>query len=120
MRRIRPHSELAKKVFPALPEQEAMDKLWDAIFTSVRISGKGDSVARWREHVALLKSRIAKLNDLHFTSLYYQNSLGTSLNIKLPETHVWARRRQHQPRRLSVRRQYADGGGLHRPAQRRH
>lgn len=80
----------AKKVFPALSEQEAMDKLWDAIFTSVRISGKGDAVARWREHVALLKSRIAKLNDLHFTSLYYQNSLGTSLNIKLPETHVWA------------------------------
>ena len=80
----------AKKVFPELPEQEAMDKLWDAIFTSVRISGKGDAVARWREHVALLKSRIAKLNDLHFTSLYYQNSLGTSLNIKLPETHVWA------------------------------
>ena len=80
----------AKKVFPALPEQEAMDKLRDAIFTSVRISGKGDAVARWHEHVALLKSRIAKLNDLHFTSLYYQNSLGTSLNIKLPETHVWA------------------------------
>ena len=80
----------AKKVFPDLPEQEAMDKLWDAIFTSVRISGKGDAVARWHEHVALLKSRIAKLNDLHFTSLYYQNSLGTSLNIKLPETHVWA------------------------------
>ena len=80
----------AKKVFPELPEQEAMDKLWDAIFTSVRISGKGDSVARWREHVALLKSRIAKLNELHFTSLYYQNS------------------------------KHADGGGLHRPAQRRH
>ena len=80
----------AKKVFPALPEQEAMDRLWDAIFTSVRISGKGDAVARWHEHVALLKSRIAKLNDLHFTSLYYQNSLGTSLNIKLPKTHVWA------------------------------
>ena len=59
-------------------------------FISVRISGKGDAVARWHEHVALLKSRIAKLNDLHFTSLYYQNSLGTSLNIKLPETHVWA------------------------------
>ena len=80
----------AKKVFPDASEEEAMGKLWDAIFTSVRISGKGDAVARWREHVALLKSRIAKLNDLHFTSLYYQNSLGTSLNIKLPETHVWA------------------------------
>ena len=44
----------AKKVFPDLPEQEAMDKLWNAIFTSVRISGKGDAIARWREHVALL------------------------------------------------------------------
>ena len=85
-----PGAAWAKKVFPELPEQEAMDKLWDAIFTSVRISGKGDAVARWHEHVVLLKSRIAKLNDLHFTSLYYQNSLGTSLNIKLPETHVWA------------------------------
>ena len=53
-------------------------------------AAKGDAVVRWREHVALLKSRIAKLNELHFTSLYYQNSLGTSLNIKLPETHVWA------------------------------
>lgn len=52
----------AKKVFPDLPEQEAMDKLWDAIFTSVRISGDGDAVARWREHTALLRSRVDKLN----------------------------------------------------------
>lgn len=80
----------AKKVFPDLPEQEAMEKLWDAIFTSVRISGKGDAVARWREHVALLKSRIAALNALHFVSLHYRNALGTDLTIRLPETHVWA------------------------------
>lgn len=80
----------AKKVFPDLPEQEAMDKLWDAIFTSVRISGKGDAVARWREHTALLRSRVDKLNALHFESLYYENSLGTRLNIRLPETHRWS------------------------------
>lgn len=80
----------AKKVFPDLPEQEAMDRLWDAIFTSVRISGKGDAVARWREHVALLKSRVEKLNALHFASLHYTNSLGTDLTIRLPETHLWS------------------------------
>ena len=80
----------AKKVFPGCSGEEAMGRLWDAIFTSVRISGRGDAVARWREHVALLKSRITKLNELHFASLYYQNSLGTSLNIKLPEAHVWS------------------------------
>ena len=80
----------SKKVFPDLPEQEAMEKLWDAIFTSVRISGKGDAVARWREHIALLKARVAKLNELHFASLHYTNSLGTDLTIRLPETHLWS------------------------------
>ena len=80
----------AKKVFPDLPEQEEMDRVWDAIFTSVRISGKGDAVARWREHTALLRSRVDKLNALHFESLYYENSLGTRLNIRLPEKHVWS------------------------------
>ena len=74
---------------PDTPEGAYRQKLLDKLYRFY-ISGKGDAVARWREHVALLKSRIAKLNDLHFTSLYYQNSLGTSLNIKLPETHVWA------------------------------
>ena len=80
----------AKKVFPDLPEQEAVEKLWNAIFTSVRISGKGDAVARWHEHTALLRSRVDKLNALHFESLYYENSLGTRLNIRLPEKHVWS------------------------------
>ena len=85
-----PGAAWAKKVFPDLPEQEAMDKLWDAIFTSVRISGKGDAVARWREHTALLRNRVDKLNALRFESLYYENSLGTRLNIRLPEKHVWS------------------------------
>lgn len=80
----------SKKVFPGVPEDEAMKKLWDAIFTSVRISGKGDAVARWREHIALLKARVAKLNELHFASLHYTNSLGTDLTIRLPETHLWS------------------------------
>ena len=80
----------AKKVFPDASEEEAMGKLWDAIFTSVRISGKGDAVKRWREHTALLRSRVNKLNELHFESLYYENSLGTRLNIRLPEKHVWS------------------------------
>ena len=80
----------SKKVFPGVPEDEAMKKLWDAIYTSVRISGKGDAVARWREHIALLKARVAKLNELHFASLHYTNSLGTDLTIRLPETHLWS------------------------------
>lgn len=33
---------------------------------------------------------MAKLNELHFASLHYTNSLGTDLTIRLPETHLWS------------------------------
>jgi len=80
----------AKKVFSNCGEQEAMEKLWEAIFAATRISGKGDAVERWREHVDTLKVRIDKLNDLRLESLHYTNSLGTDLTIRLPEDHLWA------------------------------
>lgn len=80
----------AKKVFPNDSEDAAMQKLWDAIFAAVRVSGKGDAVARWKEHLSTLEERRNKLNDLHFKSLHYTNSLGTDLTIELPETHLWA------------------------------
>lgn len=37
----------AKTVFPGLPEAEAMEKLWNAIFQAVRIRGDGSAVERW-------------------------------------------------------------------------
>lgn len=80
----------AKKVFPELSENDAMAKLWDAIFQTVRISGDGKAVERWQEHLATLSARRGKLNELHFKSLHYTNSLGTDLTIELPETHLWS------------------------------
>ena len=80
----------AKKVFPDCGEAEAVEKLWKAIFASTRISGSGDAVERWREHVDTLKVRIDKLNGLRLESLHYTNSLGTDLTIRLPEDHLWA------------------------------
>lgn len=80
----------AKKVFPGCDEQTAMEKLWGAIFAAIRVSGKGDAVQRWQEHLDTLKIRVDKLNELHLESLHYTNSLGTDLTIRLPEDHVWA------------------------------
>lgn len=80
----------AKKVFPDCPEDEAMEKLWDAILASVRVTGDGSAVQRWREHLDTLQIRIDKLNDLRLESLHYTNSLGTDLTIRLPEDHLWA------------------------------
>ena len=80
----------AKKVFPDCSEDEAMEKLWNAIFASVRVTGDGSAVRRWREHLDTLHVRVDKLNELRLESLHYTNSLGTDLTIRLPEDHIWA------------------------------
>ena len=79
----------AQTVFPGLPESEAMEKLWAAIFQSVRITGDGGAVERWQRHLETLHHRLEKLNSLRFRSLHYTNSLGTDLTIQLPEGHIW-------------------------------
>ena len=79
----------AKKVFPGVGEEEAMEKLWDAILASVRVDGSGNAVRRWREHLDTLQVRVDKLNAMELESLHYTNRLGTDLTIRLPEDHVW-------------------------------
>ena len=79
----------AKRVFPGATEDEAMEKLWDAIFAAVRVSGDGGAVGKWREHLDTLALRREKLNGLNFKFLHYTNSLGTDLTVELPEEHVW-------------------------------
>ena len=79
----------AKKVFPDLAESEAMDKLWEAIFQAVRITGDGRGVDKWHRHIETLAHRVEKLNQLNFKSLHYTNSLGTDLTVELPEDHIW-------------------------------
>lgn len=80
----------AAKVFPDIPSDKAVSRLWDAIFETVRITGDGKSAERWRAHLATLEARKNKLNALRFKSLHYTNSLGTDLTVELPEGHLWA------------------------------
>lgn len=79
----------ARKVFPDLPEAEAMDKLWEAIFRAVRISGDGKAVEKWQAHLDTLARRVDRLNALDLRSLHYTNALGTDLTVELPEGCVW-------------------------------
>lgn len=80
----------AKKVFPDADENEAMEKLWNAILETVRVTGDGKSVERWHAHLDTLAARREKLNALRFKSLHYTNRLGTDLTVELPEGHLWA------------------------------
>lgn len=80
----------AKKVFPDLPVEDAVEKLWEAIFAVCRVEGDGKAAERWSKFAADQKRIIAKLNEYRFTELRYKNSLGTDLVIGLPEGHIWS------------------------------
>ncbi|MCB2305422.1 aminopeptidase [Clostridium estertheticum] len=83
-----PTQAWANKVFPKVPEDEAMEKLWNAIFKTVRVDAL-DPVASWETHKSNLKKSMDYLNLNNFKYLQYKNSLGTDLKIELPENHLW-------------------------------
>ena len=84
-----PVASWAKKVFPGLEEDKAMDALWELIFKTVHISDGGDAVNAWKEHIATLSRRRGMLDGYHFASLHYSSSNGTDLTITLPRGHFW-------------------------------
>lgn len=92
-----PTKAWAKKVFPALTEDAAVDQLWDAILKTVRIDGTNDPVKAWQLHQATLEKSKNFMNDCNFKSLMYKNSLGTDLTIELPDGHVWISGAEHTP-----------------------
>ncbi len=83
-----PEAKWAMKVFPELYEQEAMDKLWDAIFEAVRI-GEGDAVQAWQAHKAILSEKCRILNQAHFDALRFKNRIGTDFTVGLQKDHIW-------------------------------
>lgn len=83
-----PEAKWAMKVFPELYAQEAMDKLWEAIFDSVRIS-EDDSVKAWENHRLFLSEKSRLLNEQHFDALRYKNSIGTDFTLGLQKDHIW-------------------------------
>ena len=80
----------ASKVFPGIPVDEAIDKLWEAIFSAVRVTGDGQVVENWQAHITRLNERAAILNGHQFSKLIYKNSLGTDLSVELHEKAKWS------------------------------
>ena len=84
-----PTAKWAMKVFPGKSAEEAVELLWDAILTTVRVDEDNDPVALWKAHVEKTDERAAKLNGYNFEYLLYKNSLGTDLRVKLADKHMW-------------------------------
>jgi len=77
-----PSLKWAKKVFPNLDGDMAIEKLWQAILKTARADdGKGEEA--WARHEKDLKERCAYLNSLHLKSLHYTANNGTDLTVGL-------------------------------------
>jgi len=77
----------ARTMFPELPEDEAVAKLWDAIFAASRIDA-ADPVAAWAGHNAALHARTGMLNARQYAALHFRGP-GTDLRVGLSDRHLW-------------------------------
>lgn len=78
----------ARKVFPDLPEEQAVEKLWEAIFKACRIDVP-DPVSAWEAHIQKLIKYKDYLNAKRYSALHYR-APGTDITIGLPEKQIWA------------------------------
>lgn len=76
-----PGKEWAKKVFPDIPVDKAMDKLWDAILLCSRVDD--DPIKAWKKHNEKLANRCKFLNEHKFEKLEYKSSNGTNFVVGL-------------------------------------
>ncbi|CAM3914943.1 MULTISPECIES: aminopeptidase [Paenibacillus] len=83
-----PSPAWAAAVFPDVPESEQVQKLWDAIFHTVRVDQE-NPVEAWNKHLAVLEQKSSVLNAKRYKKLHYV-APGTDLTIELPEGHIWA------------------------------
>lgn len=83
-----PTKPWAKKVFPDMNEDDALEALWQAILVSTR-ADKDDPVKAWEEHQKDLDQKLTFLNGHKFKALKYKNSIGTDVTVGLPDNHLW-------------------------------
>ena len=77
----------AKLMFPDLPEDAAVAKLWDAIFAASRVD-EPDPVAAWADHNAVLHAKTKHMNAKRYAALHFRGP-GTDLRVGLSDGHLW-------------------------------
>ena len=83
-----PGKAWAKKIFPKLDEEAAVEALWDAILKTSRVDGN-DPVENWEKHNAFLIGQRDKLDKLDLRKLIYKASNGTDFEVELIPNMKW-------------------------------
>jgi aminopeptidase len=81
----------AATVFPHLDAEDALERLWDAIFAASR-ADLADPVAAWKAHDADLHRRAKLLNEKRYAALHFRApgpGKGTDLRVGLADDHLW-------------------------------
>ena len=76
-----PGKKWAKKLFPELRVQVAVDKLWGVILKASRADV--DPIAQWNAHNADMDEKCNALNQLDIDALHYTSRNGTDLTVGL-------------------------------------
>ena len=72
----------AKKLFPNLSKNQAVEKLWEAILSASRVLD-GDPIENWAKHNENMANHCKYLNDLKIEKLHLFAGNGTDLTVGL-------------------------------------
>jgi aminopeptidase len=84
-----PSPAWAKKVFPALSEEDAVEALWQAILTTCSVTEDNDAVADRRAHDDFTATKAQWLTQQQFTALRYSSQNGTDFTVSLIPGAAW-------------------------------
>ena len=82
-----PSKAWAKEVFPELSTAKAVEKLWENILFTSRVTD--DPIAEWERHDKELSEHCDYLNGLGLVGLEYKNAAGTDFSVELSDEVVW-------------------------------
>lgn len=82
-----PGLKWAKKMFPSVSDDEAIELQWQAILDTSRVDD--DPLAAWDNHNAELKKRCDYLNSLGIEKLHYTDQNGTDLTVGLMDNALF-------------------------------
>lgn len=82
-----PSPAWATMVFPNESEEQAISKLWDAIFHCCHVNADNPAQS-WKDHCDKLELRQVYLNEMRMSALRFKGP-GTDLEVGLVDDHVW-------------------------------
>ncbi|MBR0442791.1 MAG: aminopeptidase, partial [Clostridia bacterium] len=95
-----PGKAWAKKMFPGMRTSAAVEKLWEAILYTVRMTKslggeEQDGIEAWAKHNADMCAKCEYLNSLNIVSLEYHASNGTDFTVGMMENGLFCGALEH-------------------------